>query len=44
MDFGIASVAAILFSAGGFPVMYQCYKHQNAQPTPEPEETITEGE
>lgn len=36
--------AAILFSAEGFPVMHQCYKHPNAQPTPEPEETITEDE
>lgn len=29
--------AAILFSAEGFPVMHQCYKHPNAQPTPEGE-------
>ena len=28
----------------GFLVIYQCYKHPNAQPTPEPEETTTEGE
>ena len=34
-----ASHAAILFSAEGFPIMHQCYKHEVA---PEPEETPTD--
>lgn len=28
------SHAAILFSTEGFPIMHQCYKHQNVQQTP----------
>lgn len=37
----LPSHAAIMFSTDGVPLMYQCYKHEQPEPTlePEPEET-----